>query len=74
MPESRRRIQLPGDVRRRRGKRVRAIREELISKQEKRSGAWSGEISEDYATACALIILQMPNRYLPVFNGKGPGS
>jgi hypothetical protein len=51
-----------------------AIREELIAKQDKRTGAWSGEISEDYATACALIILQMPNRYLPVFNGKGPGS
>ena len=26
------------------------------------------------ATAMALIILQMPNRYLPVYTGKGPGS
>jgi hypothetical protein len=50
-----------------------AIREELISRQN-RAGAWSGEVSEDYATACALIVLQMPNRYLPVFHGKGPGS
>jgi hypothetical protein len=51
-----------------------AIREELIQRQDRNTGAWSGEISEDYCTACALIILQMPNRYLPVFNGKGPGS
>jgi hypothetical protein len=28
----------------------------------------------DYATALALIILQMPHRYLPVFHGKGPGA
>ena len=35
---------------------------------------WSGEYSEDYCTAMALIALQMPNRYLPVFNGKGPGD
>jgi hypothetical protein len=51
-----------------------AIREELIQRQDRTSGGWSGEINEDYCTACALIILQMPNRYLPVFNGKGPGS
>jgi len=49
------------------------IREELIAKQQE-SGAWNGDFSEDYATAMALIILQMPNRYLPVYNGKGPGS
>jgi hypothetical protein len=52
-----------------------AIRDELIAKQDRGTGAWPAEIaSEDYSTACALIILQMPNRYLPVFNGKGPGS
>ncbi len=51
-----------------------AIREELIRKQDKSSGAWSGEVSEDYCTSSALIILQMPNRYLPVFSGKGPGG
>ena len=50
-----------------------AIRDELIARQDKR-GNWSGEVSEEYATACALIVLQMPNRYLPVFHGKGPGS
>jgi prenyltransferase beta subunit len=51
-----------------------AIRDELIARQDKNTGGWSGEISEDYCTANALIILQMPNRYLPVFNGKGPGG
>jgi hypothetical protein len=28
----------------------------------------------DQLVAMALIILQMPNRYLPVYTGKGPGS
>jgi hypothetical protein len=51
-----------------------AIRDELVRRQEKTTGAWNGEISEDYCTAMSLIILQMPNRYLPVFSGKGPGS
>jgi hypothetical protein len=51
-----------------------AVRDQLIARQNPSSGAWSGEFSEDYATAMALIILQMPNRYLPVYTGKGPGS
>jgi hypothetical protein len=51
-----------------------AIRDELIRTQDKSSGAWTGDFSEDYATSMALIILQMPNRYLPVYSGKGPGS
>jgi hypothetical protein len=51
-----------------------AIRDQLIARQNKGTGAWSGDFSEDYATAMALIILQMPNRYLPVYTGKGPGS
>jgi prenyltransferase beta subunit len=50
------------------------IREQLISRQDKRAGGWNGEAGDDYATAMALIILQMPNRYLPVFHGKGPGG
>jgi len=50
------------------------IRDVLIQRQDKSSGAWSGEIDNCYCTAMALIIMQMPNRYLPVFNGKGPGS
>jgi hypothetical protein len=50
-----------------------AIRDQLIARQGG-EGSWQGDVSPEYATSLALIILQMPNRYLPVFNGKGPGS
>jgi hypothetical protein len=50
-----------------------AIRNELIARQQ-RPGSWQGEQNDEYCTAMALIILQMPKRYLPVFSGKGPGS
>ena len=50
-----------------------AIRDELLARQSP-DGHWAGEISDEYCTAIALIVLQMPNRYLPVFTGKGPGS
>lgn len=49
------------------------IRDELLKRQTA-NGNWTGEAGDDYATAMSLIILQMPNRYLPVFNGKGPGG
>jgi hypothetical protein len=44
------------------------IRDELIQRQN--GDHWTGEVSEDYDTAMALIILQMPNRYLPVFDAS----
>lgn len=50
-----------------------AIRDELVRNQVS-DGRWNGEVSQDYCTALALIVLQMPNRYLPVFSGKGSGS
>ena len=50
-----------------------AVRDQMIARQGA-TGSWSGEYSDDYCTAMALIVLQMPNRYLPVFNGKGPGD
>jgi hypothetical protein len=50
-----------------------AVRDQLIARQSP-TGNWSGDFSDDYATSMALIILQMPNRYLPVYSGKGPGS
>lgn len=50
-----------------------AIRDQLIQRQAA-GGQWSGDFTDEYATAMALLILQMPNRYLPVFVGKGPGS
>jgi hypothetical protein len=49
-----------------------AIRDQLIKRRTNEH--WSGDQNDDYATSLALIILQMPNRYLPVFNGKGPGG
>ncbi len=51
-----------------------AIREQLIARQNRTTGGWSGDVTDEYATALALIILQMPHRYLPVFHGKGPGA
>lgn len=43
------------------------IREELIAQQGD-SGAWADRsIGSTYGTAMALIILQMPKRYLPIF-------
>ena len=49
-----------------------AIRDELIRSQI--GDHWNGDFSEDYATAMALIILQMPNRYLPVFDASTGGG
>jgi hypothetical protein len=44
-----------------------AIREELIAKQNP-DGTWTDQqIGEAYGTAMALIVLQMPKRYLPIF-------
>ena len=50
-----------------------AIRDSLCKKQTQQ-GSWNGDYTEEYSTAMALLILQMPNRYLPVFIGKGPGG
>jgi hypothetical protein len=50
------------------------VREKLIARQSP-AGGWSGEAgSPSYCTSMALLVLQLPNRYLPVFNGKGPGD
>ncbi|MBI1830504.1 MAG: terpene cyclase/mutase family protein [Planctomycetes bacterium] len=43
-----------------------AIRDELVSKRSQQ-GSWSDSIGGEYGTAMALIILQMPNNYLPIF-------
>ena len=43
-----------------------AIREELIASQQE-EGYWRGQAGNEYGTAMALIILQMPNRLLPIF-------
>lgn len=42
-----------------------AIRKDLKAKQGS-NGAWTGGAGREYATAMACIILQVPNRYLPI--------
>lgn len=43
------------------------VRDELIAIQSD-DGSWTDyQAGESYATAMALIVLQMPNRYLPIF-------
>jgi prenyltransferase beta subunit len=43
-----------------------AIRDELLRRQLP-SGYWSDTICHEYGTAMALIILQIPNNFLPIF-------
>ena len=43
-----------------------AIRDELIERQ-RDDGSWMDSICQEYGTAMACIILQMPNNYLPIF-------
>jgi Squalene-hopene cyclase C-terminal domain/Prenyltransferase and squalene oxidase repeat len=43
-----------------------AIRSELIRRQSA-TGFWTDSICNEYGTAMALIILQIPNNYLPIF-------
>ncbi len=46
-----------------------AIRQNLLSRQESggaTNGAWTGESGPVYATSMALIMLQVPNRLLPI--------
>jgi len=42
-----------------------AIRKELIAKQTS-DGSWAGDMDATYSTSMALIILQVPNRLLPI--------
>jgi hypothetical protein len=43
-----------------------AIRAELIATQDA-EGMWDGNYGRPYSTAMSLIVLQMPKRYLPIF-------
>jgi prenyltransferase beta subunit len=43
-----------------------AVRDELLERQAP-EGFWRGQAGNEYGTAMALIILQMPNRLLPIF-------
>ncbi len=45
-----------------------ATRDQLISMQDKSDGSWPGDgIGKAYGTAIALVILQLPYKYLPVY-------
>jgi hypothetical protein len=45
-----------------------ATRDQLLGMQDKSEGSWSGDnIGKAYGTSIALIILQLPYKYLPVF-------
>lgn len=45
-----------------------ACRDELIGRQDRNTGSWNDpHAGGPYATAMALIVLQMPKRYLPIF-------
>ncbi len=43
-----------------------AIRDELLDKQSP-EGFWADSTGQEYGTAMALIILQVPNNFLPIF-------
>jgi hypothetical protein len=43
------------------------VRQSLLSKQQQSNGSWNGEGGIGYGTAVALIVLQMPYRYLPLY-------
>jgi len=44
------------------------VRDQLISMQDKSDGSWDGDgIGKTYGTAISLIILQLPYRFLPVY-------
>lgn len=43
-----------------------AVRAELLEQQQP-EGYWRGQAGDEYGTAMALIILEMPNRLLPIF-------
>ena len=43
-----------------------SIRDELIRRQSA-DGAWHDGICDEYGTAMALLVLQMPNDLLPIF-------
>ena len=45
-----------------------ATRDQLLSMQDKSDGSWNGDyIGKTYGTSIALIILQLPYKYMPVY-------
>ena len=45
-----------------------ATRDQFLQSQVKEDGSWQGDgIGQAYGTAIALIVLQLPYKFLPVF-------
>jgi prenyltransferase beta subunit len=44
-----------------------SVREEMLARQSSDGGWVDHQIGDAYATAMSLIVLQMPKRYLPIF-------
>jgi prenyltransferase beta subunit len=47
-----------------------ALAAELVGRQDAKTGKWSGDISEDYATSMALMLLQLRDSKLPLLGAK----
>jgi hypothetical protein len=43
-----------------------AVRDEMIG-QQKADGRWPDQVCDEYGTAMALLVLQMPNDLVPIF-------
>jgi hypothetical protein len=39
----------------------------LLASRQKATGQWDGDIDAAYVTSCNLIIMQLDNGYLPIF-------
>ena len=45
-----------------------AVREQLLNSQDKSDGSWQGDgIGKTYGTSIALVVLQLPYKFLPVY-------
>ncbi len=43
------------------------MRDEIVKLQDKSTGKWPGEICEEYCTAFGCLVLEVPHRYLPIY-------
>ena len=43
-----------------------AVRDEMVG-QQKSDGRWPDQVCDEYGTAMSLLVLQMPNDLLPIF-------
>lgn len=44
-----------------------AVRDELVGRQRREDGSWADPICNHCGTAMSLIVLQIPNNYVPIF-------